>query len=151
MKSVVDRLIEKVEALIAGTDLFLTELTIKPTNNIKVFLDSDTAVTIDTTSKINRALYKQIEEEAIFPNGNFSLEVSSAGVGTPLKLSRQYKKNVGRRLCVTSHDESVVEGLLIEANEDFIVIEAVEGKKKEKKDYKIVISNIKKAVVQVSF
>ena len=46
--------------------------------------------------RFNRALYKKIEEANFFPHGDFSLEVSSPGLDEPLKLYRQYKKNIGR-------------------------------------------------------
>ena len=151
MKSIIDQLTEKIEALLQDTDLYLIELKIKPTNNIKVFLDGDQGVTIETVSKLNRAFYKQIEEEEMFPDGDFSLEVSSAGLDTPLKFLRQYKKNIGRKLEVTMHDESVMVGTLKEANDDFIVLDVPEGKKKEIKEYKIVFSNIKTTLVQISF
>jgi len=151
MKSIIDQLTEKMEALLVDTDLYLIDLKIKPTNNIKIFLDGDHGVTIETVSRLNRALYKQIEEEEIFPDGDFSLEVSSAGLDTPLKLFRQYQKNVGRKLEITMHDESILEGTLKEVNEDYLVLDVPEGKKKEVKEYKVVFSNIKTALVQISF
>ena len=119
--------------------------------NIKVFLDGDQGVTIETVSKLNRTLYKQIEEEELYPDGDFSLEVSSAGLGTPLKFHRQYIKNAGRKLEVTMHDDSILEGTLKEVHDDYILLNVPEGKKKEIKEYKIVFSNIKTALVQISF
>lgn len=150
-KSITELLTDKVNDLIEGTDLFLIEIKIKPTNNVKVFLDGDQGVTIETVSKINKALYKLIEEDELYPDGDFSLEVSSAGLDSPLQLFRQYQKNVGRKIEVTMHDDSVLEGLMKEANEDYIVLDVPEGKKKEIKEYKIVLSNVKKAIVQISF
>ncbi len=61
----------------------------------------------------NRALYKQIEAEGIFPDGDFSLEVSSPGLDEPLKLKRQYQKNIGRNVEVTLQDGSKKEGKLL--------------------------------------
>jgi len=72
--------------------VFLVEVKVNAGNNIIVFLDADKGITIDTCIRINRALYKKIEENALFPNGDFALEVSSPGVEEPLKLYRQYKK-----------------------------------------------------------
>ena len=85
-------------------DVFPVEVKVSPGNNIKVFLDADNGLTIDTCTRINRALYKQIEEDALFPNGDFALEVSSPGVDEPLKLHRQYKKNIGRTVEVLLND-----------------------------------------------
>lgn len=150
--SIINQITEKLESLIEGSTLFLVELKVKPTNNIKIFLDGDSGVTIEAVSKINRALYKYIEENELFPNGDFSLEVSSPGVDEPLKFLRQYKKNIGRKVEVTLNEvEQPVEGTLKEATETEITIEEVIGKKKEKKETVIPFNNIKKTVVQISF
>lgn len=150
--NIINQLTEKIEALIEGSSLFLIDIKIKPTNNIKVFLDGDTGVTIEAVSKLNRALYRQLEEEEIFPDGDFSLEVSSAGIDEPLKFLRQYKKNLGRKVEITLNDAEVpLEGVLQEVTEEAVTIEEVIGKKKEKKETVVPFSNIKKTVVQVSF
>jgi ribosome maturation factor RimP len=55
-----------VEGLIAAdTEMFLVEVKIKPVNNIKVFIDADGGLPIEKCIKINRALYKEMEETAI--------------------------------------------------------------------------------------
>lgn len=150
--SILNQVTEKLESLIEDSTLFLVEIKVKPTNNIKIFLDGDNGVTIEAVSKINRALYKFMEETELFPNGDFSLEVSSPGVDEPLKFLRQYKKNIGRKVEVTLNEgEQPVEGKLKEATETEITIEEIIGKKKEIKETVIPFSNIKKTVVQISF
>lgn len=139
--------------LIEGNDdLFLVELLVSPTNDIKVFLDSDKGITIEKCIRINRALYRRIEEE-LFPDGNFSLEVSSPGVDEPLKLKRQYKKNVGRMVEVLMNDNTRKEGRLVEADEEHIVIEETEGKGKKAVNKKttILFNQIKHTKVLVTF
>ena len=89
---------------------FLVEVRIKPTNNVKVFIDGDEGVILSDLIQYNRKLYKELEESTLFPGGDFSLEVSSAGLDEPLKLFRQYKKNVGRFVEVTLADNSKLEG-----------------------------------------
>ena len=75
---------------------FLVEVKIRPGNNIKVFVDADRGISIDKLAQYNRRLYRQIEESGLFPNNDFSLEISSPGLDEPLKLRRQYLKNIGR-------------------------------------------------------
>lgn len=149
--SIINQVTAKLESLIEGSTLFLVDIKIKPTNNFKVFLDGDSGVTIEAVSKINRALYKYMEESELFPDGDFSLEVSSPGVDEPLKFLRQYKKNLGRKVEITLNEGDPVEGKLIEATEEEVTIEEVIGKKKETKQTAIPFSNIKKTVVQISF
>jgi ribosome maturation factor RimP len=108
---------------------FLVELRIKPTNNIKLFLDGDHGITIEKCVQINRALYKKIEQSELYPDGNFSLEVSSPGLDEPLKLMRQYKKNIGRPVEVVLVDGTLAEGRLVEVAEESIVVEEKKGKK----------------------
>jgi ribosome maturation factor RimP len=118
--------------LLAETaDTFLVSVRIKPTNNIKVFLDADAGLSIDKCVKINRAMYRTIEEKGWYPDGNFSLEVSSPGIDEPLKNIRQYKKNIGRKVEVILNDDTKQEGKLLEANEGFIQLEYREGKNKK--------------------
>ncbi|WP_118974333.1 ribosome maturation factor RimP [Taibaiella koreensis] len=149
--SIIGQITERLEALIEGSSLFLVDLKIKPTNNIKIYLDGDTGVTIDAVSKINRSLYKQLEESSLFPDGDFSLEVSSAGVDEPLKFLRQYTKNLGRKVEITLNDGTLKEGVLKLATETEVTIDEPAGKKKEIKETVIPFDHIKKTVVQISF
>jgi ribosome maturation factor RimP len=145
---------QKTNALIAEEkDVFLVEIRIKPTNNVKIFLDSDLGMSIERLIQINRALYKQLEEESIFPNGDFSLEVSSPGLDEPLKKHRQYVKNIGRFVEVMLADGSKKEGKLISTSDEEIVIEEEKGKgkKKELVQHSIPFSEIKATKVQIKF
>jgi ribosome maturation factor RimP len=132
---------------------FLVQVKVKPTNNIKVFIDGDEGVTIDACTRLNRTLYKQIEEAGMFPDGDFSLEVSSAGVGEPLKMYRQYKKNIGRSLLVVPTEGDELEGQLTEVTTDEITLEVTtgKGKKMETKQHIIPFQDIKTATVQIKF
>lgn len=118
-----------LEPLLTG-DIFLVDMRIKPTNNIKIYLDADNGLGIEKCIKINRALYKNIEETALFPDGNFSLEVSSPGIDEPLKLHRQYEKNKGRNVEVVLNDGTVYEAVLSGIYENGIQLIITEGKGK---------------------
>jgi ribosome maturation factor RimP len=141
------RFIEKSE------DIFLVDLKITPGNQITVLLDADNGITIEKCTVINKALYKFIEESGFFPDGNFSLEVSSPGVGKPLKLLRQYKKNIGRRLEVELEDGTKTEGKLTEVTNEAITLEEQEGKGKKMttKMTTILFNQIKEATVLITF
>lgn len=150
--------IVQIEEMLAAimesqTDLFVVEVKIKPTNNVKIFIDGDQGVSIDKCVKINRQLYKRIEEAAIWPEGDFSLEVSSPGIGEPLKWLRQYKKNIGRTVEVVKLDESKWVGKLLSADENTIMVEETKGKNKKKEVivHTISFDQIKTTTVQVTF
>ena len=143
-----------IQALLAGeTDYFLVDIRIKPTNNIKVFIDGDQGISIEKCVQFNRALYKKLEELVLFPTGDFSLEVSSPGLDEPLKLLRQYKKNIGRLVELVLQDGSKKEGRLLEVSEDGVIIEETKGKNKKKEviNHTFLFDNIKTTKIQVVF
>ncbi len=141
------------ELLNAHPGDFLVSIRVKPTNNIKVFIDADEGMSIEKCVRYNRALYKKLEESGMFSDGNFSLEISSPGVDQPLTLLRQYVKNKGRNVEVTFNDGTQKEGKLLEVTETDIIIEQVtgKGKKAETKQFVIPFENIKTTTVQVQF
>lgn len=131
--------------------MFIVNIKIKPTNNIKLFLDADSGLSVSKSAEVNRKLYKLIEAESWFPEGDFSLEVSSPGVDEPLTGERQYKKNVGRTVLVTPVEGKDILGVLKEVKENEIVLEVKVPKKKETVMVDIPLSDIKKIVVQIIF
>ena len=54
---------------------------------------------------------------------NFTLEVTTPGTDRPLKLNRQYVKNIGRGLKVHLLDKTIVEGKLAEVSSEHITLE----------------------------
>ena len=134
-------------------DIFFVSIKIKPINNFKIYLDADGGLGIEKCIKINRALYRQMEEMGMYPDGDFSLEVSSPGIGEPLQLLRQYHKNVNRFVEVAKTDGQTLEGKLLVVSEDAITIETTEGKgkKTEIKSVEIPFADIKTTTVQIKF
>jgi ribosome maturation factor RimP len=141
-------------AILAGEpSYFLVDIRIKPTDNIKIFLDGDNGITIEKCVQFNRALYKKIEEANIFPAGDFSLEISSPGLDEPLKLIRQYKKNIGRKVEILLQDGTKKEGSLLEVSEDGIIVEEITGKNKRRQqiNHTFLFNNIKTTRIQAVF
>jgi ribosome maturation factor RimP len=141
-----------VQEILAGEPgYFLVEVKIKPTSNIKVFIDGDQGISIEKCVQFNRALYKRLEGAAHL--GDFSLEVSSPWLDEPLKLHRQYRKNIGRQVEIVLQDGSKIEGRLLEVSEDGIIIEETRGKNKKKEivNHAFLFENIKTTKIQVVF
>jgi ribosome maturation factor RimP len=103
---------------------------------------------------ISRAIENNLDRE----EQDFSLEVASVGVGSPLKMVRQYKKNVGRTLIVKLATETI-EAELVEANDNFIILswkarepkKVGKGKETVQKRQEIPYLEIKEAIVTVTF
>ena len=143
-----------IEGLKERPSVFLIDLTITDSFKIIVNIDGDNGVLLQDCIDISRAIENNLDRE----EQDFSLEVASVGVGSPLKLVRQYKKNVGRTLIVKLATETI-EAELVEANDNFIILswEAREAKKIGKgketvqKRLEIPYSEIKEAIVTVTF
>ena len=152
MAEIIEKVYGLLEPLLDGTDIFIVNIKVKPVNNIKVYLEADSGFSIEKSVAVNRKLYAAIEAAQMFPEGDFSLEVSSPGVDEPLTQVRQYKKNIGRKVTVTDVEGAEKTGMLRDATDDHIVLE-VKGPKQ--KDAIITIEipfiNIKKTVVQIIF
>jgi ribosome maturation factor RimP len=158
LKMTQENQLQAIEAMIHrlledSTVYFAVEVKIKPTNNIKVFIDGDQGVPIEKYVTWNRALYRQIEEAGLYPDGDFSLEVSSPGLDEPLKLLRQYQKNIGRAVEVIMRDGRKIEGKMTAAGETGITVETVtgKGKKAETQVQELLFDNIKTTKIQVVF
>lgn len=141
------------EVLKEEPQFFLVSLRIKPTNNVKVYLDGDAGLPIEKCVSFNRKIYKLIEEAHLFPEGEFSLELSSPGVDEPLKSQRQYTKNIGRTIEVIFKDETKKTGKLLHvADADFILEETIgKGKKMTVQQTVIPFENVKTTTVQLQF
>lgn len=157
----IEALEQKVSDLIKDEPgVFLVDIRIKPTNNVKVFVDADEGVNIDKLVQYNRRLYRELEESGFFPGGDFSLEISSPGLDEPLKLHRQYLKNIGRYVEVIQKDGIKTEGKLTGVTDTEIIIEEEKGrilpgrpaaKKKEWVQHTILFDNIKTTKIQIKF
>ncbi|UPQ80141.1 ribosome assembly cofactor RimP [Flavobacterium azooxidireducens] len=134
--------------------VFLIDLTITDAMKIIVTLDGDQGVTLQDCIDINRAIENNLDRE----EQDFSIEVASAGVSTPLKLVRQYKKNIGRTLKVKTATD-VIEAVLADANEEFITLtwtarepkKIGKGKETVEKKIELPYSEIKEAIVTITF
>jgi len=152
--SVLDNIEELVNRFLENEpEYFLVEVKVKATNNIKVFIDGDKGISIEKCVQFNRQLYKIIEGTDLFPQGDFSLEVSSPGIDKPLKLQRQYLKNTGRNVEILFNDDSVKSGRLLQVSNDDLILEEIVGKGKKAETRQLVIpfSNIKTTTVQIEF
>ena len=115
---------QKVEDLLSLAleqypNIFLVDLKISNDKSINVILDGDKEVNIKDCINISRAIEFDLDRD----EEDFSLEVASAGVGSPLKLPRQYRKNLGRKLEVISSDGLKFMGELTHVKEDAIELQ----------------------------
>lgn len=119
---------------------------------VTVILDGDLGITIDDCATVSRKLLNVLEEQGDIGD-NFTLEVTTPGLDHPLKMRRQYVKNIGRVLKVQLTDKTVEQGKLAEVDEETLALEREEknGKVKELRKIVVPFSEIERAIIQVSF
>jgi ribosome maturation factor RimP len=105
------------EALEQKDSLYLVDLSISSNNKIQIVVDGDHGVSLNECIRISRSVDNGLDRE----EEDFSLEVSTPDIAHPLKLKRQYKKNINRILKVTTSTEEF-EGTLTEVNDTNIVL-----------------------------
>ena len=107
-------------------------------SKVEVYIDADEGITLGRCQKVSRKLEKLIEENGWLPE-TYTLEVSSPGVDRPLKLRRQYKKNVGRQVEVSLTSGERKKGVLQKVEEDYIVVKT-EKNDEEQIDFSVINS-----------
>ena len=113
-----EAIIELVEQHIQGTDIFLVEVAVKPGNVIRVHVDRPEGISIDECVKISRYLNEMLDRDV----EDYSLEVSSPGLGAPFKVKQQYEKNMGRKIDVLLSDGTRITGELNSVSDKGIIL-----------------------------
>ena len=152
--NVEQRVKELIEEKIADRpDIFIVDIKMQAGNKLVILLDGDQGAGIDVCAQVSRHVGFHLEEENTIEEA-YNLEVSSPGINTPLKLTRQYVKNIGRQVTVKTTDGGKKEGKLLSAGEQQIIIEETlkaKGKKAEQVETQIPMADIAETKVLISF
>ena len=121
-----------IDERIRGTDLFLVEIKIDASNKIIVLLDGFNGVGINDCVSISRDVESNLDRD----QGDFELQVSSAGLDMPLKVKKQYEKNIGRTVKILTFDGHEHVGILTFTNNEYLNIQydekvRIDGRKKK--------------------
>lgn len=150
----------KVEQLVhefleTRKDLYLVDLKISAGDDITVILDGDEGLSLQDCLDASRAIEFNLDRE----EHDFSLQVMSPGLSEPLKLPRQFKKNMGREIEVLLNSDEKIQGEVVAVDEDKVTIvlryrrPKLIGKGKEDvvENKEIPYAEIKKALVVIKF
>ena len=118
---------ESVEEFLTDGTLFLVDVKVSRDNRIEVFIDGDEGVKIQDCIDLSRNLESRLDRE----EEDFELSVLSWGLGEPLKLKRQYVKNIGQKVEAVCVSGECIEGVLKEVGESGLSIEVTKGKGKK--------------------
>jgi ribosome maturation factor RimP len=121
-----ETIIELIEQHIQGTDVFVVEVSVKAGNSIRVYVDRPDGISIDECVQISRFLNEALDRDV----EDYSMEVSSPGLGGPLRVKQQYEKNLGRSIDVLFSDGLRTTGKLLSVSDKGFVIKG-KGDEKE--------------------
>jgi len=124
-----------VEAKLQHTALFLVDVKVRVGNKIIVFVDGEKGITIDECADISKYIESNLDREA----EDYELEVSSPGISQPMKVEKQYQKNIGNHMQVLMKDGIKKNGKLLSVDKEGFQLEE---KTKIKGKTEIVISKI---------
>ena len=93
------------------TGVFLVDIVVSRSNLIQVFIDHNNGVSLDDCAGLHRAIEENLDRE----KEDFELQVSSPGLGQPIRVFPQYVKEIGQKLDIVLEDGELVKGTLLEA------------------------------------
>ena len=157
MVNLEERIEKLVEEILPDDSLYLVEVEVKGSKQqprVVITVDGDEGVNIDTCAMISRKLGNEIEAEELIDT-RYNLEVTSPGADQPLKLRRQFRKNLGRKLNLELEEGLTITGKLLDVGEDSLKIAAEtlakNGKNKKIEEQEVPFDEIKLANVIISF
>lgn len=106
--------VQYVDEFLKDSENYLVDVNIASGNNITVEIDNDTCVNIDDCAALSRYLETKYNRD----DEDFELTVTSAGLTSPLKTQRQYKKYEGKEVEVLTKGGQKVKGILTSSNEE---------------------------------
>jgi len=129
---------------IEAAGCYLEEVTLTPAGKRKimtVIVDGDANLTLDQVTAVSKEVSAIVEVLPALGDTPFTLEVTSPGVDRPLTKPRHWRKNHGRLIAITQHDDKQVKGRIGDSTEIDVEIDSV----------KIAFAAIKKALLEIEF
>lgn len=150
-RNTVKKLVEEV----LDDRMFIVDITVNERNVINVFVDSFDGLTIEQCIAISRHVEHSFDRE----EEDFELQISSPGLTESFKVNEQFVKYIGRPVQVKTLTAEKLEGVLLEADKEKIVVETsarekVEGHKKKQlivKQHQLKYDEIESAKAVISF
>lgn len=131
-----DILNKAAEEYASSNGLYVVEIKVSADNDIDVTIEADERdITLDDCVEMTRFIEERVSRDV----EDYSLTIGSAGLTSPFKVTRQYRKSVGSEIQVTRGTGARQKVLLTAVSEDGIDVEyersvAVEGSKKKVKE-----------------
>ncbi|SFK33130.1 ribosome assembly cofactor RimP [Proteiniphilum acetatigenes] len=120
-------IIDFTEQYLEGSPNYLTDVSVSADNTITVEIDNDHGVDIDDCVALSRYLESKLDRDT----EDFELTVTSAGLSSPFKILRQYKKYEGREVEVLSKNGQKITGMLKSSDDNGFIVSVTKKIKPE--------------------
>ena len=147
-----DQISELVTPAVSDQGFYLEDVHVATPGNHRIvtcIVDGDASLNLDQVTSVSRVISELLDEAAFMGETPFTLEVTSPGVDRPLTQPRHFSKNIDRLLKIIKIDGSEVTGRIL-SNTDLDVTLTVLIKK-ESTEQTVLLSDIKRAVVEIEF
>lgn len=135
MGKVSDQVFELVKPIAESFDLEVVEVLYEKKfdgMHLTIVIDKDGGVTIDDCERLHRAIDAPLDELDPIDTA-YTLNVSSPGIDRPLKMERDYKRNLNKKISVKLYkpldNKKSYEGILTEYSDETLTIELKNGNK----------------------
>lgn len=121
------QIIDFVAQYLEGSPNYLTDVSVSADNTITIEIDNDYGVDIDDCVALSRHLESKLDRDT----EDFELTVTSAGLSSPFKILRQYKKYEGKEVEVLSKNGQKFTGILRSSDDNGFTISIIKKVKPE--------------------
>jgi ribosome maturation factor RimP len=145
------RIRELAEEVAQAHGAFLVDLFLRGGGQgrvLEVYVDTDPGITADGCAAISRDLSPRLDHENLI-QGRYNLVVSSPGLDRPLKLLRQYRKNIGRNLKVRYRSDEEVRSVVARLVE--VHAGSIELQEEGKESVVIPLDRVQESKVEIEF
>ena len=147
-----DQISELVTPAVSDQGFYLEDVHVATPGNHRIvtcIVDGDVSLNLDQVTSVSRVISELLDEAAFMGETPFTLEVTSPGVDRPLTQPRHFAKNVDRLLKIIKLDGSEVTGRILSNTDNDVTLTVLI--KKESTEQTVLLSDIKRAVVEIEF
>lgn len=128
--------IEKIVLNAITDEFFLVDIHLSKHNEIEVVIDGDHGVNIQQCVDLSRSIEQTLNRD----EEDFELSVSSAGLGKPFSVFRQYRKNIGKEVEVTVNENKPMKGTIKSVDVNGFELEVTSREKLENSKKKVEVT-----------
>jgi ribosome maturation factor RimP len=143
-----ERLTAHLQPIVHASALELEEVVVHPAGRrsiVRVIVDSEDGVSLDQVAAISHDISSALDDDDLFSDMPFTLEVTSPGVDRPLTAPRHWRRNRSRLVKITTVDGDEITGRILSSDEQGAVIELKDRQRE------IHYATIKRAKIEVEF